>query len=648
MKFPSIPKNAAESRGYRNSVYSAICKLSKKDEAEVLQWVSACHSASSTAELPPGKFPVLDRMIGHKLLEAARGTRFSLEFQTLQEAYQKKGKQPLGRALLWTVLQKYKLDKDRGAALSQHHLLALRIEGTNIKSLVEFKSKFDYCVGSLEQTDMPADSALRSLLFENLKGHPKLALSIDKFREAKSGSSKRTWKWLYQKMEEAIEIEQLDENTGHVEKALQSTGGHKVPANPAKKDAKEENPSKNPKKEKQPKSEDTKKTEKKGQQKSEKQSKEVPAAPGKGVGKGKGKKGDAKPSNPGNQGGKGSAPTLSREEKSKQPCMYFAFDACSKGDKCPYLHDKNNMYKGSKPKPLEKTTSAGSATVHAGAARLISGAVAASSVLRAEGVSSHSAPPTEASVQSCVASSVVKACRTWWKRGCKFAKTFSVKGTVKKPLKKFGHHPMLLEKAFKCFAAMAMVCNPVGTTHEFLIDSGAGRNLISQKMMPEEWGHFLSDAPENLKFSTGGGVKSCSKALKLRGEIMGDGIFYALKDCPPAISLGQQVIDLKKPWIWLPDELPYFIKPDRVKDVKIEVPEDAKVHATRVVEYVPILEEYVECLAMVGKIGDKPISSEPSGPSSSSKDVPQDVLATDAGVEDGPKTVWKNLDPKNL
>ena len=38
MKFPSIPKNAAEARGYRNSVYSAICKLSKKDETEVLDW----------------------------------------------------------------------------------------------------------------------------------------------------------------------------------------------------------------------------------------------------------------------------------------------------------------------------------------------------------------------------------------------------------------------------------------------------------------------------------------------------------------------------------------------------------------------------------------------------------------------------------
>ena len=70
-------------------------------------------------------------------------------------------------------------------------------------------------------------------------------------------------------------------------------------------------------------------------------------------------------------------------------------------------------------------------------------------------------------------------------------KDFFSEGYRQETLKKFGHHPMLLEKAFKCFAAMAMVCNPVGTTHEFLIDSGAGRNLISQKMMPEEWGHFL-------------------------------------------------------------------------------------------------------------------------------------------------------------
>jgi hypothetical protein len=74
--------------------------------------------------------------------------------------------------------------------------------------------------------------------------------------------------------------------------------------------------------------------------------------------------------------------------------MYFAFDSCTKGDKCPYLYDKNNLYKGAKPKALAKSTPAGSATVHAGAATILSGTVAASSVLgvKPQGPSSLSAP----------------------------------------------------------------------------------------------------------------------------------------------------------------------------------------------------------------------------------------------------------------
>jgi len=46
----------------------------------------------------------------------------------------------------------------------------------------------------------------------------------------------------------------------------------------------------------------------------------------------------------------------------------------------PYLHGKNNLYKGAKPKALAKSTPAGSATVHAGAATILSGTVAASLV----------------------------------------------------------------------------------------------------------------------------------------------------------------------------------------------------------------------------------------------------------------------------
>lgn len=52
------------------------------------------------------------------------------------------------------------------------------------------------------------------------------------------------------------------------------------------------------------------------------------------------------------------------------------------------------IYKGAKPKALAKSTPAGSATVHAAAATILSGAVAASSVLgvKPQGASSLTAP----------------------------------------------------------------------------------------------------------------------------------------------------------------------------------------------------------------------------------------------------------------
>ena len=653
IKFPPIPKNAAEARGYRNSVYSAICKLSKKDESDVFNWISACNNVDSVAELPPGRFPVLDRTVGHKLLESARHTRFSLDFQTMQEAYQRKGKQPSGRHLLWHVFQKFKLDKDRGAALSQHHLLALKLEGSTIKSIVDFKSKFDYCAGSLEQVDMPSDSALRSLLFENLKSHPKMALAIDKFREAKSGSSKRTWTWLYQKMEEAIEIDQLDENTGHVEKALQSSGGHKVNAGPSKAEKGEKDkPTKTnkPKEEKGKKDkeksseekgkkdkEKSGKTKKEGQkQASEAASSSVNAAPSTSKGSGKGKK-----------PGSGKSPPLTPEEKAREPCMYFAFDSCTKGDKCPYLHDKNHMYSGPKPKALSKpTTAAGSATVHAGVAQVLTGLVASSSVKGAKGdVSSNAPHPQEP--QDASSSFMNQA----WKTSRSSVVEGAARGKrVMKDLKIKGSSHFVFGKAVKCIAAMMAVCNPLSShQQEFLIDSGAGRNLISQKDLPVEWHSQVSEAPERLNFATGGGVKSSSKAVRLKGELSGEGVFYTLKDCPAAISLGQQVNEHGRAWIWFPNQLPFFVKSNRLSDITFHCPESAKIYANRVVENVPILLESVECLAMPAKEshlsaaepGEKLPNAPPEGGDEESKaEAPEDSSKAPVSVD--PSAVGKS------
>ena len=159
LKLPSLPKNAAEARTFKNTIYSMICKLAKTDEGPVFAWISECEkpNAKVNDSLP---YPLLDRVLGSKLLELSKSTRFSMHFQSLQESSQKVGRQPRGRLLLHTIFQKYKMEKDRGVALTQHHLLSLRVTGTDIKALAEFRTKFDYIDQALDTGERPTDSAM--------------------------------------------------------------------------------------------------------------------------------------------------------------------------------------------------------------------------------------------------------------------------------------------------------------------------------------------------------------------------------------------------------------------------------------------------------------------------------------------------------
>ena len=86
------------------------------------------------------------------------------------------------------------------------------MHGTEVKSLEDFRQRFNFIYEALEITESPTEASLRSLLFEQLKNHPRMSLHIDRFRNASSSSSKRTRKWLYDKMCEILEISQLEEN----------------------------------------------------------------------------------------------------------------------------------------------------------------------------------------------------------------------------------------------------------------------------------------------------------------------------------------------------------------------------------------------------------------------------------------------------
>ena len=87
----------------------------------------------------------------------------------MQEEAQKHGRQPKGRRLLWVVFEKFKMEKDTGVSLTQGHLLGLKVQGIDFQALENIRNKFDYVWQALEVEQRPSSSAIRSLLFEQLK-----------------------------------------------------------------------------------------------------------------------------------------------------------------------------------------------------------------------------------------------------------------------------------------------------------------------------------------------------------------------------------------------------------------------------------------------------------------------------------------------
>ena len=56
------------------------------------------------------------------------------------------------------------MEKDRGIALTQTHLLVLKMNGADIKVLEDFRHWFDVVRQALEVCERPSDQAIRSTL----------------------------------------------------------------------------------------------------------------------------------------------------------------------------------------------------------------------------------------------------------------------------------------------------------------------------------------------------------------------------------------------------------------------------------------------------------------------------------------------------
>ena len=131
------------------------------------------------------------------------------------------------------------------------------------------------------------------------------------------------------------------------------------------------------------------------------------------------------------------------------------------------------------------------------------------------------------------------------------------------------------------------------TAIPWLWDTAAGRHLIGRQALTPAMRENVQHSPNPVAFATGGGSQSGKESLTFSGSKILDGEEVSvLEECPPAQSIGKAVIDKGYMFIWDPREtVPYLIAPENVNRCRLKVSKNAKICASRVVEYVPQYDE---------------------------------------------------------
>ena len=160
----------------------------------------------------------------------------------------------------------------------------------------------------------------------------------------------------------------------------------------------------------------------------------------------------------------------------------------------------------------------------------------------------------------------------------------------------------------------------------WLWDTAAGRHLIGRQALTPAMKEHLQQSPNPVAFATGGGSQPGQESLAFNGSKILEGEeVYVLKECPPAQSIGKTVIDKGYMFVWDPREnVPYLIAPENINRCRMKVPRNARICASRVVEYVPQYDEELTPRHFVPSEHLAPVSTA----------VPAPPVETDAPADD--------------
>ncbi|CAE7489935.1 unnamed protein product [Symbiodinium natans] len=590
LKIPALPSTAAGYRAWRNGVLTSFSSIDKSGNARILRWLQVALDPAigdrqmRNLQVTSDGLPRLDAFLAAQLTDPKhlKGD-YGVAAQAFTERAHALGVQPSGRALLAMLSRRFRVDRIRGATVSQQTLLAIQLEGFSQQQLQAFREKVEFCLNGFSPEAWPAESTLFSWLYSKLKHCRLLSRAVDKIKDSNPGSNKRTFAWLWSQLVELLDELREEANEESIRDTLIKPKAKAAPA-PKKEERSRDKPDKPTPANPAPPAK-TKGSGKDGKDKDGK---------GKG-GKGNGKGADSQktPNKPkAKSGGKGQgskaegkAPSKGNAPKATVPCLFFPKGTCNRGENCPFSHETSPGNKA----PGSKTTGA-SATAKSSAAAV---ALLLPTTARGASVDGSSTPSKT----------------TFWKRSglSRFFQFvsgwFTVFSNICAPACPATVTPLLV-------ASQHQHPQQGWFYHEWIADSGAGRSLESREALNEQgipedaYAHMAEQAP-TVSFSTGNGVVDSGLMLGFEGSILGNNSAYLLDNCPSVKSLGELVETKSMPFVWLPGKLPMFLSSVE----HVQVIEESAICADRVEGNVPIFREQVRfvspsTVAMPGFMSD--------------------------------------------
>ena len=223
---PTLPNDAAQFRGWRNSFLTKASSIDKTGENRIMTWLLEAFSADSAVEYLEQtslEMPRFDAYLASQLMEPKhlRG-ELGLQFQAYAEKEQLRGRAPLGRVLLNVVARRFFLDLSRGANLTQQSLLELDIGSYTYEGLRTFVDRIEFVLNSIPPGLQPPELTKYTWLYSRLKKVRMMQRHIDRIKDSKQTSHVRCWDWLFNKLKTTLMDMKEDQNEESIRTALQT------------------------------------------------------------------------------------------------------------------------------------------------------------------------------------------------------------------------------------------------------------------------------------------------------------------------------------------------------------------------------------------------------------------------------------------